>query len=32
MELYPGYTNDLLNPYDIYDDCGTNIFRNFVFI
>nr|CAD2209505.1 unnamed protein product [Meloidogyne enterolobii] len=21
MELYPGYTNDLLNPYDIYDDC-----------
>jgi len=26
MELYPGYTNDLLNPYDIYSDCGTNIF------
>uniref|UniRef100_A0A914MIZ2 Carboxypeptidase n=1 Tax=Meloidogyne incognita TaxID=6306 RepID=A0A914MIZ2_MELIC len=21
MELYPGYTNDLLNPYDIYDNC-----------
>uniref|UniRef100_A0A915NR23 Carboxypeptidase n=1 Tax=Meloidogyne floridensis TaxID=298350 RepID=A0A915NR23_9BILA len=20
-KLYPGYTNDLLNPYDIYDDC-----------